>query len=463
LRSLIIVQLPLSTPIQTEFRAFVRLTIPLASAQIAQATTGFIDTIMMGWIGRETLAAGGLATSTFAMLLVTATGVVTGISPLVAEAFGADNKERIQQLAQQGMWITLGISLPIMLLLSQMGHLMPYLGQTKAISTLAKPYLDVMVWGFFPALTFVLLKNIVSSLSQPQPIMVAVALGTGFNAIGNYVLGFGKWGFPNLGLVGIAVATVLAHWIMAAFLFFYILWHKQLQVYRCFQQLQPIKLKLVQELVWLGLPIGVSFGLEVGLFTVTTYLMGILGAEVLAAHQIVFQTIVVVFMVPLGMSFATTIRVGQWVGQQNAAGVQRAAYVSMGLGGMFMTLMAIALLLFPHQVIGLYLDPRDPVNASVVALAIPMLAVAALSQILDGVQTTAAGALRGIKDTRIPMVLSFLAFWGVGLASGYLMGFRLGWGGVGLWLGQCFGVAASAIAFIWRFRQLMSQSLSRIN
>lgn len=451
------VQPSIQLPIRAEIRESLRLAIPLASAQVAQAATGFVDTVMMGALGQETLASGGLATITFTTLLVAATGIVIGVSPLVAEAYGAGYKERIQQLTHQGLWLSLLVTVPVMLLLGQMDSLMQRFGQADTIITLAKVYLDVILWGFFPALTFAMLKSVVSSLSQPCPIMVIVVAGTCFNATGNYVLGFGKLGFPAMELAGIAWASTLSHWGMLFCLIVYMFRHKQLRTYQFFQKLPQFEPKILREQVWIGLPIGVSFALEVGLFATTTYLMGILGTDVLAAHQIVFQTIAVIFMVPIGMSFATTIRVGQWSGQQNPEGVRRAAYIGMCLGGVFMIIMAIPLLMFPQQVIALYLDIDNPENAKVISLAMSMLSVAALSQILDGVQTTAAGALRGLKDTRIPMLLSFLAFWGVGLASGYFLGFRLGFGGVGLWLGQSIGVAVSAGVFIWRFRRLMLQ------
>jgi multidrug resistance protein, MATE family len=452
------VQALIQPSIRAEIRESIRLTIPLATAQVAQAATGFVDTVMMGWLGQETLAGGALATTTFTTLLVSATGIVIGVSPLVAEAYGGGDRERIQQLTRQGLWLCLFVAVPIMILLAQIDFFMQQFGQSDRLVALAKTYLDAIIWGFFPALTFAMLKSVVSSMSQPRPIMIIVVGATLFDAIGNYVLGFGKLGFPALGLAGIAWATTVSQWGMLFCLIVYIFRHKQLKTYRLFENLFQFEPKILRELLWIGLPIGGSFTLEVGLFSVTTYLMGILGTDVLAAHQIVFQTIAVIFMVPLGMSFATTIRVGQWSGQQNFEGVRQAAYVNISLGGLFMTLMAMALLIFPHRAIALYLDVNDSENARVISLATSMLTIAALSQILDGVQTTAAGALRGLKDTRIPMLLSLLAFWGVGLVSGYLLGFPLGFGGVGLWLGQSIGVSASAGVFIWRFHKLLSSA-----
>lgn len=445
-----------------EVRAALRLTFPLAAAQVAQAANGFVDTVMMGWLGQDVLAAGGIAATTFMTLLITATGVVTGISPLVAEAHGSGRTGRIQRLSEQGFWLAALLSLPAMLLLAQMRTVMPYLGQSSALASQAQPYLDILLWGFFPALAFAMLKDVVSSLSQPQPVMVIVIAGTGFNAIANYALGFGHWGLPGLGLVGLAWASAVSFWLMLMALMLYARYQRRLKAYCLLQRWRWGNLAMLRELIWLGVPIGISFALETSLFAAVTYLMGALGQDVLAAHQIVFQTIAVIFMVPLGLSYATTIRVGQWNGQQDPAGVRRAAYVSMVLGGGFMVVAALLLLLFPRAAIALFLDVDHPDNAAVVSLAVSMFAIAALSQILDGVQTAAAGALRGLKDTRVPMVLSFLAFWGVGLASGYILGFGLGLGGVGLWLGQAIGVGTAAILFIWRFCRLLGTSLDSL-
>jgi MATE family multidrug resistance protein len=440
--------------LRTEIKDSLRLSIPLAGAQISQAATGFVDTVMMGWLGQETLAGGGLAAITFTTLLVTATGIVLGASPLVAEAFGAGSHGRIQKLMGHGIWISVLVSLPVMMILGNMHLLMGYLGQTAATISIFKTFLGITLWGFLPALLFALLKSVISSLSHPQPIMGIVVFGTLFNAIANYILGFGKFGFPALGVVGIAWASAISQWLILMIAIAYILLEPELRTYRLFSKLNQLELKTLVDLMAIGIPISISFALEIGLFTSTTYLMGALGTEVLAAHQMVFQTIALIFMVPLGMSFATTIRVGQWLGQHNWQGIQQSAYVGMGLGGIFMVGMAIALSIFPRQVFSLYLDVNNSDNLPAISLATSMMAIAALSQILDGVQTNIAGALRGLQDTRIPMVISFVAFWGVGLSSGYILGFWLGWGGVGLWIGQLLGVATAAVLFLWRWQKL---------
>ncbi len=437
--------------IRTEIREFLQLAVPLASAQVAQSATGFADTVMMGALGQETLAAGGLASLTFVMLMNTGGGVVMGVSPIVAEAYGAGRKTRIEQVTSQGLWLSLLLAIPMMFLIGHLDSFMSQLGQAQTTVVLANTYLDIILWGLIPALGFAMLRGVVSGLSQARPVMIIVIVGTLFNIVGNYVLGFGKFGFPRMELAGLALASVLSLWGMFLALVVYTFKHQQLKTYRFFQDLHRLKPGILRELVWIGVPIGVSVALESGLFTVVTYLMGVLGVDVLAAHQIVLQTIIVIFMVPLGMSFATTARVAQWLGQQNLEAARRSGYISIAVAAVFMALTAIALLTHPQQVIGLYLDIRNPENANVVKLAMPMLTISALAQLLDGVQKTAMGALYGLQDTRVPMLLSLPTFWGVGLTTGYFLGFHLGLGGVGLWIGQSIGVAIAAGVFVWRF------------
>jgi MATE family multidrug resistance protein len=314
-----------------------------------------------------------------------------------------------------------------------------------------------MLWAIFPALGFAVLRGFVSGVSQAKPVMVIMIGGTLFNIVGNYALGYGKLGFPKLGLAGLALASTLTFWGMFLALAFYILFHPQLRPLRIFQVFNWPKLSLIKELLWIGAPIGISAALEFGQVNIITYMMGTFGADVLAAHQIVFQTGLVTFMLPLGMSYAATIRVGQWLGQQNLEGAQRAGYISMAFGGGVMMLTTIALIAFSRQVVGLYLNVNDPANASVLAAAVPMLCIAAVSLIFDGVQRTTYGVLQGFQDTRVPMLLGFLAFWGAGLISCYKFGFSFGLGGLGLWIGQAIGVLTAAIFFIWRFRKLISR------
>lgn len=439
-------------------REFLQLAIPLVMAQLAQSMTGFIDSIMMGRLGAETLAAGGLASWSFIAILNTAAGVVTGNSPLVAEAYGAGKKSKIESFTRQGFWLVLLLSIPVTIVVANLDSLMLRWGQSEETVALASSYLDTIVWGFLPALGFAMVRGVLSGMSITRPIMIIVTVGTLFNICGNYILGFGKLGFPRLELTGLAIASTLSLWGMFIASIICLLRHPHLRQYSFFTRLYRLQPNVLRELSKTGIPIGIFMALELGLFTVVAYLMGTLGTQTLAAHQVVFQTIMVTFMIPLGMSFATTAIVGQWLGRENLREIKRAGSIAITIGFMVMSMVAVVMLLFPRIIIGLYLNLENPANAEIISLALPILRIAAVSQILDGVQKIVYGALLGIQDTQIPVILNVAAFWGVGLTLGYILGFSADLGGVGLWLGQSLGVATAAVFFLIRFWFLLTSS-----
>ena len=317
-------------------------------------------------------------------------------------------------------------------------------------------YLRAIAWGFFPALAFAVLRNVVSALSRPRPVMVITLCALGFNIVANYVLMFGKFGLPPLGLAGIGWASTLSFWGAFLALAGYIAAQPDLRQYRIFPPRLRLESTILRELLRIGLPIGVLYGVETGLFTLTSFLMGYLGTVQLAAHQIVLQTAAITFMVPAGISYATTVRVGQLLGQGEFRRSRLSAFINLALGATFMGGMAIVLLIMPRSIISLYLDVRDPANAPVVATAIDLLRVAAMFQLVDGIQVIAAGALRGLQDTRTPMLIGLFAYWGVGFSCSYILGLRLGWDGVGLWIGLAFGLTVAAVIFTLRFTHLIN-------
>ncbi|MDP5338277.1 MAG: MATE family efflux transporter, partial [Nodularia sp. (in: cyanobacteria)] len=412
--------------IRTEINEFIKLAIPLAGAQVAQAGVGFVDTIMMGQLGAESLAAGGLASTSFQLVLNTSSGVVIAVSLLVAEAQGAGDKKQIEQIVRQGLWLSLILGISMMLLVGNLNSVMLHLGQAASTVRLAQGYLNFVLWGIFPALGFAMLRGYVSALSQASVVLPLVILGTLVNVAGNYVLGYGKFGFPRMELAGLGLASAIGLWTMFLGLLIYTRLHPQLKQYPFWRNLHQLRPKIIRQLAGIGVAIAVTIAVEYGLFTAVTFFMGTLGVEVLAAHQTVFQTMMLIFMVPLGMSHAVTVRVGFWLGQENIAGARRAGYVGVTIAGAFMLLTAIVLLSYPQQIIGIYLDINQPANAELFQLAMPMLFISALSQFWDGVQRVAMGALYGLQDTRVPMLLSILSFWGIGLTSGYVLGFPLG-------------------------------------
>ncbi|MEM1311237.1 MAG: MATE family efflux transporter [Cyanobacteria bacterium P01_H01_bin.153] len=442
---------------QVEIREFLKLALPLASAQVAQALTGFVDTLMMGRLGQDALAAGGLAAMIFMAVLMTGVGTVSSVSPLASEAYGAQQPHRVGQITRQGVWLALLMALPVVPIMANFSDMLRSLGQSPTVIDLADDYLDIIRWGFLPALWFAVLRCTVTALARTRPIFVIMVGANLFNVVGNYVLAFGKLGFPAMGLKGLAIASTLSHLIMCLALMGYVIYHRQgfFRPYELFERRLRLRPTVLKRLLVLGLPIGVVTILESGLFTAMTLMIGAIGTHVLAAQQLALQTVVIVFMLPLGMSYAATARVGQWYGRGDWDGVKRAAMVSVGLTIAVMFVFGIVFVLFPKPLISIYLNVNDPANQAVLQAGVAMLTVAGFGQVVDGVQRTANGVLQGLQDTRVPMLLSFIAYWIVGLASGYWLGFHTPLAGVGIWIGAYLGLAVAAISYIWRFRMLL--------
>ncbi|MBD2255887.1 MATE family efflux transporter [Nostoc parmelioides] len=441
----------------SEVKKCLVLAVPLAAAQLAQSATAFVDTVMMGWLGSQTLASGGLGAVLFSFCLLIVTGIVSAVSPLAAQAYGAGNKEKVGTIVRLGLGISLALGIPITLLLYNGGALLLLLGQDAHTVALTEIYLRAIALGFIPGLGFAVLKSFLSALLQPQLVMVTVVLGTLLNITANYVLMFGKLGFPALGLAGIGWASTLSIWSMFIALAVYIYNQPHFAVYSIFRpsphEAFPLEhRRVIGEIFQVGLPIGGLIAVEAGLFTVVTFLIGQLGTNALAAHQIALQTISMSFQIALGVSLAITVRVGQLVGQNDLLATRLAGYVGIAIAALSMGVIGITFWLVPKSIISLYIDINDPNNADVVVLAVKLLGVAAIFQIVDGVQVTAAGALRGLKDTRIPMLIGIFAYWCVGLFTGYTFGISSGSGAIGLWWGLAIGLAIAAIIMTWRFR-----------
>ncbi|MBD2498552.1 MATE family efflux transporter [Nostoc sp. FACHB-280] len=437
------------------------LAVPLAAAQIAESATVFVDTVMMGWLGSQSIASGGLGASIFIFFLLITTATLSAVSPLVAEAYGAGKPEQVGYIVRQGLGISLLLGIPITVLLWHGGTLLVLLGQNTNTATLAQTYLRAIAWGLIPGLGFAVLRSFLAAISQPQLVMVTIVLGTLLNFIANYVLMFGKLGLPVMGLAGIGWASTLSLWSMFLALVIYILTQHRFAVYKIFQ-LSPNynftqqQRRILWQIFQVGLPIGGLMAVEAGFFTVVMFIMGKLGTTALAAHQIALQTASMSYQIALGISLATTIRIGQLLGEQKVAVARLAGYVGIALGALSMTITGIIFWLVPQLVVSLYLDINNPNNQDVVILAVKLLAVAAIFQIVDGIQITAAGALRGLKDTRIPMLIGIVAYWCIGLVIGYTLGIWFNYGPIGLWCGLAIALAIAATVLTVRFRILSS-------
>jgi MATE family multidrug resistance protein len=436
-----------------ELKACMSLSVPLIATYLAYVAMGFVDTVMIGRLGETELASSALGVTVFSTTLIISVGIVNSVAALVAEAYGAQSIKRIGSLVFHGLLLALILAIPSCLTLWYVGPLLQLLGQDPISTAGTAVYLRAILWGFLPAVGFTVLRNFVASVSHPRPVMVITVAAVGLNAGLNDLLSQGRFGLPGLGLAGIGWASAIVYWVMALTLMGYIWKHKQLRIYVPLSSIGQWDTQVLWQMIRIGVPTGLMFGIESSLFTLSAFMMGTLGTVPLAAHQIVVQTTYVTFMVPDAISHAVTVRVGQLVGAQQVKRAKLSSLVAIVLGIGFMSLTALLFWLTPRSVIGLYLDPNDSQYRDVIRVATALLSVAAIFQIVDGIQVIAAGALRGINDTGAAMLIGLSTYWCIGLSSAYVLGLLTPLGSVGIWAGMALGLASASIVLTGRFYQ----------
>jgi multidrug resistance protein, MATE family len=426
----------------------VRIAVPLVLAQMAQNGMSLVDTLMAGRLGPEALAGIAIGAVLHFSLTVSVGAVMFAVGPMTAQAIGASREGDAARVARNGLVLGAGLAVPVMAVLWSIGPYLPSLGQDPVTAAAATGYLRAVIWGIPAYMAFVTLRGTLEGRGHTRPIMAVAFVGIALNVLANNAFMFGRWGFPDLGLTGAGVATSIVYTAMALGL---------VAIVQTTYRSPPVFMRervhvgVVAEMVRLGVPIALTVGFEIGLFTLTALLMGLFGQASLAGHQIAIQTASFTFMIPLGLGIATTVRVGQAVGRGDPTGVRAAGIVGMGLAVAVMGVTALLYWTVPHAVVALYLDVGDGRNAAVVASATAFLRVAALFQLVDGLQVTAIGALRGLKDTRVPMLIALVSYWVVGLSSAVLFAFVAGLQGVGLWLGLVVGLGVAAAWLTTRY------------
>ncbi len=434
----------------SEVFATLKLAVPLGGIQLGETSVNFINTVMMGFLGIESLAAGALGVITFYTLLFICMGIIEGASPLAAEAFGANKIDRISQLLAQGIWLVVTLSLPMMLLIWHLDSILIFLGQEEHTVSLTATYLRVIVWAFPAAVGFFILKEIATALNRPQ-LMSAIALtSVPINITINYLLLFGHLGLPDLGLAGIAWASTIVFWINFLGAATILGFHPEFREYKLFSSLGFNK-EVFAEVCQNGWPIGLQFAASMLLFTVIALFSGYMGTAVLAANEIAVQTIDISLIVPIATSYAAMTRVGQKIGQNDPTGAKRSGLATISIGIAAIGMIAVALWLFPDRITAIFLQANAEENSIVINSAIPLLRVAALFLIAYGLNIIAMGMLLGIKDIGLPLIINILIQWCVGVVTGYLFCFYLNWGSVGLWLGLTIGTLLSTVYLVYRF------------
>jgi MATE family multidrug resistance protein len=416
----------------------------------------FLDTVMLGRLGGNELAGIALGSTLFHFVVIFCSGILFSLAPIVSQAKGAGKQEDGFAAVRHGFLLVWILAIPVLLIFWNSESIFGLMRQTDIAAELGSSYLKVASWGFVPYMYFVCLRALLEGHLETRPVMVISLIAVALKLCFNYLLIFGNWGLPALGIVGAGYSMLLVELCIFLMALFYV------RVRFANQGLFVLafSVKPLTDILRLGLPIGISLAFESGLFAVTTFLMGTLGETQLAAHQVANQSVFLTFMIPLGLAQATAVRVGTAVGQKNIQDVKRFGRLGIGLSVVWMVIMACLYWFIPRAVISLYFDANNPANIEIVRLAISFLSIAALFQVFDGIQVTTSGALRGLKDTRMPMVISLLSYWVVGMGSGLLLTFGLHFGGRGLWFGLVIGLATAASLLSWRFHRTMLGRLS---
>ena len=435
--------------VTSHIRAILVLGLPLIGGHVAQFAIGLTDSIMLGWYGAAALAAVTLAGSYFFSLFLLGSGFAFAVMPLVAAAAGAGEDRQIRRATRMGLWLSLFYSVVAMPLLWWSRPVLLALGQEEATATMASDYLRIAGWGIFPALLVMAVKSYLAALERTQIVLWVTLLAAGVNALVNYALIFGNWGAPELGIAGAAIASIVTQMVSLIAVLVYAL--KVLPEHELLKNFWRPDPEMLSRVFRLGLPIGLTNLSESSLFAASALMMGWLGTVQLAAHGIAVSLAGLTFMVHLGLSNAATIRAGNALGRKDRPHLARGTHVVTAMS-LAMSMIAIAaFLLIPEPMMSLFLDPGDPQRADILLVGAGLLAVAALFQLVDGIQAIALGVLRGVQDTAAPMIIAALSYWGLGIPISYVLGFVLGWGGIGVWLGLVSGLACAAVLLMLRF------------
>ncbi len=440
-------------PTATEFIETLKLALPIALTQLGQIAMMTTDLALIGRLGDHAVAAASLAHTVFFVAFVIGMGLVSAVAPLAAQALGARQPRTVRRSLRVGLWAALMLCIPMSLLPLFGEQILLALGQAPDNARLAQRYLLGLTPGMAPALCFMAIRNFMGAVNRPEPGLWITLAAIPTNAVLGYALIHGHWGMPKLELLGAGVATTTVNFGMCAAALWFAYSQRPFKKFHVLGRFWRIDWSLMRQLVVIGGPIALSFLLEYGLFSAAGLLMGVISTTALAAHQIALQIAAILFMVPFGIGMAATVRVGQAFGRGDATAIRRAGVAATILGIVFMTVMTIAVILVRFEVAGFFFGETKQGMAAV-ELAATLMMVGATFFIADGVQTVAAGALRGLSDTRIPLLLAAISYWVIGFPAAWALAFWGGFGAVGVWIGLSIGTGIYAMLLVWRFRAL---------
>jgi multidrug resistance protein, MATE family len=432
----------------------VKLAWPMALTQLGQIAMMTSDLALLGRLGDHVVAAVALAHAVLFAAFVIGMGVVSAVAPLASQAFGARRPRMVRRSLRVGLWAATLLGVPLSSAQIYGQELLLALGQSPEAARLASHYLYGLAWSLVPAWWFIAIRGFMGSVNRPEPALWITVAAIPANLLLAYALIYGAFGLPRLELFGAGLATTLVNIGMCASAVWIAYACRPFKKYQILGRCWRCDWSLLGRLIWVGAPISGSFLLEYGVFAAAALLMGWIGTVELAAHQIAVQIASIMFMVPFGISMAATVRVGHSVGRGDTAGTRRAGFAALALAIGFMATMTVVVALGRNHIPALFLGESATDAGATVTLAATLLLLGASFFIADGIQTVAAGALRGLNDTRVPLIFAAICFWAIGYASCYTLGFTLGWGAYGIWIGLSLSVMLYAALLVWRFNVL---------
>lgn len=437
-----------------ELTETLKLAVPIALTQLGQIAMMTTDLALIGRLGDGAVAAAALASSVFFITFTFGMGLVSAVAPLAAQAFGARDPRMVRRALRVGLWTALLISLPMIVPPLYGEQILLALGQAPATARLAQHYLMGLAWGITPALWFLAIRGFMGAVNRPEPGLWITLAAIPANAVLVYLLIHGAWGLPRLELFGAGLGTTIVNFGMFLAGLWFAWRRRPFRKYHVLGRIWRIDWTLMRQLIVIGAPISMSFLMEYGLFAAAALLMGLISTTALAAHQIALQVTAILFMVPFGIGMAATVRVGHAVGRNDAAAVKRAGLVATLLGIVCVAALTLGVILARFAIARFFFGDAVESAGAVIDLTAVLLMVGATFFVADGIQTVAAGALRGMNDTRIPLLFAAISYWLIGFPAAWGLAFRTDLGAIGVWIGLSCGTAVYAVLLILRFRRL---------
>jgi multidrug resistance protein, MATE family len=438
-----------------EFKCSSRLAWPLITSEIIYALNGFIAIIMVAHLGKEQLAANALVWEIYITVILFFIGILCAVGIMVAQSHGAKDHNSISVCFKQGLILALLFAPIMMLIMFFSPIILTWTKQDPVVIEIAKPFCMSLVWAMLPLNMLVVMHQFLASINKPKIVMVTSILAVPIEIFFYYALLFGKFGLPKMGLAGIGYGLTASYSLISIYLFFYLNFSKELKIYNLFNNWWKVNKKILFELIYVGLPLGSMFCIELGLFVAVAIMMGLISTTTLAAYQIANQYIMAVIVIIFALTQTVSVRIAQEFGKNNIKILALIAYVNLLFALGFMAIFSFIYICYPQLVIGIDIDIHAPHLQKMVKEAAAFLFMAGIYILIDCIRLIGSGALRGLKDTKFPMVTSIFGFWGIAFTSAYLFAFKFGFGGIGIWWGIIVGSFIVGLILFIRFKHLI--------